>query len=81
MRRNFETAKQVIPWYELDRIACSLSSPEARILLAGVTSSQRAVRRVAEESAIPPYGRLRTSLVLLFQESIASAQRLYKESV
>lgn len=82
MRRHFQAAMHVIPWYESDRIAGWLAIPGVLIFVASVTSSQRSVGCAPEEAAIlPSYDRGCTSLALLFQQSIARAQRVYKESV
>ena len=81
MRCHFEAAMHLIPWYESDRIAGWLTIAGGLIFLASVTSSQRSVGRAPEESAIPSYDRVCTGLALLFQQGIASAQRVYKASV
>ena len=71
----------VIPWYDTDRIAGCLTIAGELILLVSVTSSQRSVGRAPEESAIPSYDRVCTDSALRFQQSIAGAQRVFKESV
>lgn len=81
MRRHFDADMHVIPWYESDGMAGSRTIAGELIFTAGATSSQHHVRRAPEESAIPSCDGVRTDSALRSQQSIASAQREYQESV